>query len=174
MLTSALLIAQLAASAAPAQTAAAAAAQTPLVKPEGLPTVFLTDLRGVEHRGTLMRVEPAEVVLLGLAGERVFKRSEIAQIEKRGDSLKNGALIGAAVGVLGGLLAAGISDCPGVQQDGCAGARFGLALVTTGLYTAIGTGIDAAITGRTLIYRAPTLTVAVRPSGGSAGISIRW
>jgi hypothetical protein len=70
-----------------------------MVKAEGLRTVFLTDLQGAEHRGRLIRVAPEEVVLLGTAGERTFTRSEIALIETRGDSLKNGALIGASVGV---------------------------------------------------------------------------
>ena len=149
-------------------------AQPPLIKPEGLPTVYLTDLRGIEHRGQLMRVDPAEVVLLGEKGERIFKRSEIVQIEKRGDSLKNGALIGAAIGILGGLGAAGLSDCPGAHQDGCGGARAAMFVTMVGVYTAIGTGIDAAIKGRTVIYRAPAVSLTLRPSAVSGGLTIRW
>lgn len=175
MLTSTLLIAQLAGAAAPpAQTQTSPAAEAPMVKPDGLPTVWLTDARGVEHRGRLVRVEPAGVVLLGTDGERAFTRSDIVQIEKRGDSIRNGALIGAAIGALGGLFAIGLSDCPGLQQNGCGGARVTLALTSVAAYTAIGAGIDAAVQGRTLIYRAPSLTLSVRPSGASAGISIRW
>lgn len=173
MLTSALLIAQLAAPAAGLQQTVAAT-QTPLVKPDGLPTVFLTDLRGVEHRGVLTRVDPAEVVLLGSEGERVFTRGDIVQIEKRGDSLKNGALIGALVGGVGAVFAVGLADCPGTEQDGCPGARAAMALLTTGIYTAIGVGIDAGIQGRTLIYRAPGLSLSVRPSGAGAAVTIRW
>jgi hypothetical protein len=174
MLSSALLIVQLAAPAGQAQAQTPQVAEAPLVKPEGLPTVFLTDRQGVEHRGKLIRVEPGEVVLLGDTGQRVFERSEIAKIEKRGDSLKNGALIGAAVGVLAAVSLAGLSDCPGMEQDGCPGARVAMSLITVGVYTAIGVGIDAAIQGRTLIYRAPGLTVSAGPSRASAGINIRW
>jgi hypothetical protein len=173
MLLSTLLALQIAGS-APPQTAEPPAPQPPLIKPEGLPTVFLTDLRGIEYRGQLLRVDPAEVVLLGERGERTFKRSEIVQIEKRGDSLKNGALIGAAIGVTGGLFVGGFSDCQGNQQDGCAGMRVAMLLTSVGLYTAVGMGIDAAIKGRTIIYRAPAVTLTIRPSGASAGLTLRW
>lgn len=155
----------------PAQTSAA---QVPLIKPEGLPTVYVTDLRGIEYRGQLLRVDPAEVILLSDKGERTFKRSDIVQIEKRGDSLKNGAIIGAAIGLLGGLGASSISDCPGYQQDSCGGARAAFFLASVGLYTLIGTGIDAAIKGRTVIYKAPSVTLTLRASGASAGVTLRW
>jgi len=156
---------------APVQTPVAAA---PLIKAEGLPTVYLTDLRGAEYRGQLVRVDPAEVVLLGEKGERIFKRSDIVQIEKRGDSLKNGAIIGAAIGLLGGVGALAVSDCPGYQQNSCGGARAAYFLTAMGVYTLIGTGIDAAIQGRTVIYRAPRVTLTLRPSGASAGLTLRW
>lgn len=42
-----------------------------------------------------------------------------------------------------------------------------------GIYTAIGTGIDAAIQGRTVIYRAPRVTLTLRPSGVAAGVTLR-
>jgi len=172
MLTAALLIAQLAAPAA-AQTPATA---PPMVKAEGLPTVFLTDLQGAQHRGQLIRVAPDEVVLLGDSGERTFTRSEIALIETRGDSLMNGALIGASVGVLTGFLAAGISDCS-MGQDSCGGQRIGIFATSVALYALIGVGIDALIKGRTVLYRAygkPTVSLAVQPGKAAIGLNVRW
>lgn len=158
-----------------------AAAQTPaappaMVKADGLPTVFLTDLQGAEHRGQLIRVAPDEVVLLGTSGERTFRRNEITLIEKRGDSLKNGALIGAAVGALGGIGAAGLSDCSMGAQS-CAGERVALFTVAVGIYTAIGVGIDALIQGRTVLYRAygkPTVSLALQPGKAAIGLNVRW
>ena len=157
-----------------------AAAQTPaappMVKADGLPTVFLTDLQGVQHRGQLIRVASDEVVLLGASGERTFTRNEIALIETRGDSLVNGALIGASVGVLTGFLAAGISDCS-MGQDSCGGQRIGIFTTSVALYTLIGVGIDALIKGRTVLYRAygrPTLSLALQPGKAAVGINVRW
>ena len=156
---------------APAQTPVAA---EPVMKIEGLPTVYLTDLRGIEYRGQLLRMDPAEVVLSGEKGERIFKRSDIVQIEKRGDSLKNGTLIGAAIGLLAGVGALSAADCPGDQQDSCTGARAAFFVTAVGIYTLIGTGIDAAIQGRTIIYRAPRVTVRLGPAGAAAGLTLRW
>lgn len=163
-----------------AQTETQTPAQTqppdPMIKAEGLPTVFLTDRQGAEHRGRLIRVEPSEVVLLGPSGERTFKREEITLIEKRGDSLKNGAIIGAAVGVLAGFLTAGMGDCPDAEQS-CDVARVTYFAISVGLYTAIGTGIDAAVRGRTVLYRAyPTgrLAIAAGPGKVAVGFNVRW
>ncbi|HEX6323084.1 MAG TPA: hypothetical protein VFZ36_05110 [Vicinamibacterales bacterium] len=171
-LLSTLLLVSLAAPAA-AQTPAA---PPPMVKADGLPTVFLTDLQGAVHRGQLIRVAPDEVVLLGAGGERTFTRSEIALIETRGDSLKNGALIGASVGVLTGFLAAGISDCS-YGADSCGGQRIGMFATSVALYTLIGVGIDALVKGRTVLYRAygkPTVSLAVQPGKAAIGINVRW
>lgn len=146
-----------------------------MVKPDGLPTVFLTDLQGAEHRGQLIRVAADEVVLLGLNGERTFKRQDITLIEKRGDSLKNGALIGAAVGVLGGIGLLSI-DC-GPSGGSCAGEKMAFFTVAIATYTAIGVGIDALISGRTVLYRAygkPTVALAVQPGKIAVGFNVRW
>lgn len=148
----------------------------PMVRADGLPTVFLTDLQGAEHRGQLIRLAPDEVVLLGRDGERTFRRNEITLIEKRGDSLKNGALIGASIGALGGFFAAGFSDCPAPKQS-CGGERAAFFALSVATYTAIGVGIDALIKGRTVLYRAygkPTVALAVQPGKAAIGLNLRW
>ena len=93
-------------------------------------------------------------MLLVDGAERRFETARVARIQKRGDSLRNGAIIGAVVGVAMGIITAGISDCPGDHPGGgCPGSRAALFLVSTGVYSAIGTGIDALIPGRTTLYR---------------------
>lgn len=142
---------------------------SPIIPGDDLPTVFLLDSYGAEYRGKLLRVDDREVRMLVNSDERTFQRNEIVRIEKRGDPLKNGAIIGAVVGVALGLLAAGIADCPTVYADGCTGTRIGVFFTSVGIYSAVGTGIDAAIKGRTLIYQAPS----ARRSGGLR-YTLRW
>ena len=121
-----------------------------------LSTVYVLDDTGVETSGKLLRLSPDSIVLLAGGAERRFETARVARIQKRGDSLRNGAIIGAVVGVALGIISAGISDCPGDNPGGgCPGSRAALFLVSTGVYSAIGTGIDALIPGRTTLYEAP-------------------
>lgn len=123
----------------------------------GLSTVYVLDDAGVEVSGTLLRLDPDSLVLLVGGVEHRLEAARVQRIQRRGDSLRNGALIGAAVGAAMGLIAAGISDCPGSDPGGsCPAVRTTAFLVSTGVYTAIGTGIDALVVGRTTVYQAPT------------------
>jgi hypothetical protein len=102
------------------------------------------------------------MLLVDGAGRR-FAISDVARIQKR-DSLKNGTLIGAAVGAIMGLIAAGISDCPGDPGGTCGGLRVATFATSMGVYTALGAGIDALIRGRTTIYAAPAATLTHAPA----------
>lgn len=154
----------------------------PGLKVSELSTVYVLDDAGVESRGRLVQFSPESLTLLVDGTERHFEAGHIVRIDRRGDSLRNGALIGAIVGAGMGLVTAGISDCPGGNPGGsCAGTRAGLFLFTTGVYTAIGTAIDALIVGRTTLYVAPTRTSAgsgthwtTAPSGARAGVNLRF
>jgi hypothetical protein len=138
----------------------------PGLAPSGLPTVYVLDDTGVETPGKLLRLNPDSLVLLVDGAERRFEAAHVKRLQKRGDSLRNGALIGAIVGAALGVVVGGFADCPGDDPGGgCAGSRAALFLVSTGVYAAIGTGIDALIAGRTTLYEAPT----VRPSDGREG-----
>jgi hypothetical protein len=131
-----------------------------------LSTVYVRDNTGAETSGKLLRLNPDSIVLLVDGAERRFETARVARIQKRGDSLRNGAIIGAVVGVALGILTAGIADCPGDRtSDGCAGSRAALLLVSTGFYSAVGTGIDALIPGRTTLYEAPKAP----PTAGQGG-----
>ena len=148
-----------------------------------LSTVYVLDDGGVETSGKLLRLSPDSLVLLVDGAERRFEAARVTRIQRRGDSLRNGAIIGAIVGAALGFVTAGIADCPGDHPGGgCPGSRAALFLVSTGVYAAIGTGIDALIPGRTTLYEAPKAP----PSAGRAewalpyrgraalNLSVRW
>ena len=126
----------------------------PGLDPARLPTVFVLDDTGLETQGKLLRLDADALVILVGGVERRFEAGNVKRIEKR-DSIRNGAIIGAVVGTALGLISGGVADCPGDDPGGsCPGARAGLVLISTGVYAAIGTGIDALIHGRTTIYEA--------------------
>jgi hypothetical protein len=139
-----------------------------------LSTVYVLDDTGAETSGKLVRLNADSIVILAGGGERTFDAARIRRVQKRGDSIRNGVIIGAVVGVVLGGIGAGIADCPGVDQNGCAGARAGLFVLSTSVYTAIGAGIDALVVGRTTLYTAAPPTVGRLPGGsaGSASIGI--
>ena len=98
--------------------------------------------------------------------ERRFTRDLIARIERR-DSLKNGAIAGAIIGGSLGVFTARL------QARG-AGQWIAAVAANTAFYTAIGTGLDAAVQGRTVVYHDwPTAPVPQRPAAALA-ISIKW
>ena len=133
-------------------------------------TVYVTDDTGKETEGRLLRLEQDSVVILAGQIERSFEAQHVWRIQKRGDSLKNGAVIGAVVGAAFGLLAAGISDCPALHRS-CPGFRVAVPMLSAGTYAAVGAGIDALFTGRTTLYEAKTNSpptrkrISLSPSG---------
>lgn len=142
----------------------------------GHPIVHVQSDTGSEVTGTLLKVERDSIVLRVSGVERSFNRAQIKRIDRRGDSLKNGALTGAGVGALLGLLAALISDCPGADARGpCPGARVAGFAVSVGAYAAVGVGIDALVAGRTLIYAPPPATSPVpRAAAAPALLRLRF
>jgi hypothetical protein len=74
------------------------------IKPRA--AIFLLDDTGVEHRGRFVRADDHDMVLLVNGDERRFKRDMIARIDREGDSLKNGPIIGVLIGApVGGICA---------------------------------------------------------------------
>ena len=147
----------------------------------GVSTVYVVDDTGVETTGRLLRLNADSIVLLVDGAERQFDAARVRRIQRRGDSLRNGAIVGAIVGVGLGLLAGGIADCgrddPG---GGCPGTRVAAVLVSTGVYAAVGAGIDALIQGRTTLYQAPASPPVAgrrpgaRASGRAAVLNLRF
>jgi hypothetical protein len=160
-----------------------AQAQEPRPAPEGLdlralPTGFVLDDQGVETTGKLLKLDRDGVVLVIDGAERRFDLARVKRVSRRGDSLKNGVIAGTIVGAALSGLAVGNIECrDGARYTTCsAGRRVGFFVAGVGIYTLIGTGIDAAIQGRTVLYRAPAVGVsaAARPGGGAVSLSVRW
>ena len=160
---------------------ATAHAQEPLggwrgLNVSSLDTIYVTDDAGRQTEGKLLRLEPDSVVMLVEGAEQRFDVANVRRIDRRGDSLKNGAWIGAALGVLFGTITAGISDCPGDDLGGdCPGFRIGTFAGALGIYTAMGVGVDALIPGRTRVFDAGRSTAALRSlSGPQLAYRISW
>ena len=152
------------------------------VQVEGLPTVYVTDRTGQETVGKLVTLtESAIVVRLKDNTTRTFRPDETTLVERRGDSLKNGTIIGAIFGGVMGTLTGGMGDCPDARnRSHCPGTHVAVAFLATGIWAAIGAGIDAAIPGRTRIWPGTSstgaggaLTVAFAPQRRRAFIGWR-
>jgi hypothetical protein len=137
---------------------ALAAAQEPVRSFDQLDTrlkpgdkVWVTDAQGREIRGRVAALE-ADSLTIDAGGLKSFAASDVRfVVERRGDSLGNGALIGLGVGGATFGVAC-YANTSGSDQDWCP-------LVTAfygGVGAAVGVAIDALIPGRKLVvYRAP-------------------
>ena len=136
-------------------------------------TLTVTDNSGQPVRGKLARLSAGSLVLDVSGTHREFQSTDVNTIEKRGsDSLKNGALIGMAVG--GGLAAAAMAATLG-NSDANAGVFVVGALLYGGIGAGIGVGIDALVEGRRVIYAssgsARTRSQLHQYSAGAAKVS---
>jgi hypothetical protein len=126
-------------------------------------TLNVTDASGREVRGRVISLSASALELAVGGQSRSFGDNDITSIrQRRGDSLRNGTLIGLGVGAGIGALCFALA----ATEDDTVG--FGVACmgVYSGLGAAIGVGIDAAIRGNQLIFArpaAPARGVAVRP-----------
>ena len=116
-------------------------------------TVTVTDTAGQPVRGKLINLSSSSLSLNVSGTNREFQKANVNTITKRGsDSLKNGALIGMAVG--GGLAAVGIA-LMAAEGEADAGLIAGAALIYSGIGAGIGAGIDALVEGQRVIYANP-------------------
>ena len=131
-----------------------------LVKPGD--TLTVTDDAGERIRGKLSQLSTSSLVLNVSGTQREFQSDEVKRIEKRGpDSLKNGALIGLAIGA--GIAGLGIAASVN-SSDADAGLFVIAGLIYSGIGAGIGVGIDALVEGRRVIY--------ARSSGTSGKLTV--
>lgn len=130
--------------------------------PEDLSTVYVLDDTGQETTGELLRLDADGLVLLVEGAELRFEAEQAIRLDRRGDSLKNGLLIGAAIGAVLGL----VSDAgPLLGAVGFAG---------------IGLGIDALNQGRITLYdasggpRSGLLHQGQYPSVATVKLTLKW
>lgn len=142
-----------------------------LVRPGDTIVVVGTD--GKSAKGKIESLSATSLRLAAKGSIREFTQTDAVEIkQRRGDSLANGAWIGAAIGGAPLGVAAAIScrgDC-----------RFVAAAVAiyTGIGAAIGVGVDAMITHNQTIYRPPVraalsrIRVAPLLAGDRKGVAI--
>ena len=127
--------------------------------------VMQTD-SGAVVRGSLVELSPASLAVLTGDNKRVdIPMDRVLRIETGGDSLKNGATIGALV--VGGLVLATCASWDGGGE--CVAA----AAVDAGLGALAGAGVDAMIEGRRAIYSRAASQPAGKDKGKAASIGFR-
>jgi hypothetical protein len=121
------------------------------VRAEGTPTVYVTDRAGQETMGQLITFSESEITIKTGALTKTFTAAEVSLVERKGDSLKNGLIIGTVIGLAASSLAVG-EVCLGQSGHSCVGQRIAFTLIGTAFYAAVGAGIDALIPGRRRIW----------------------
>jgi hypothetical protein len=144
-----------------AAPAAALAQDASLDTPRGVQPVFVRGIDGVETHGRLIDFGPASLSLFVDGARRELPLDSIDRIQTRGDSVRNGALIGAAVGV-------GLWSLTAAEYGGDVPFVFFWAAS----YGALGALVDLMIPGRTTIYAKPA-AVASAPAGKRAGLAFK-
>jgi len=107
----------------------------------------IMDTRGVERSGTLCAIGNGELRLVGAAGEFAVPVSAIKRLDRRGDSVKEGVVLG----MLWPVVAFALGSGQGARSE--REARIGLVL-SIPIGAAFGAGIDALNRGWTNEYRA--------------------
>lgn len=126
--------------------------------------VWIANSQGLELHGDLINVSPDAIEIDTAAGPRRIAVADVWTIMKK-DSNKNGFLMGAGFGAVGGVMLGAVS---GTVQTKDTNRGFTATMVVFGalVYGGIGAWIDNAIEGRELVYRRasdhdhPTLVVA--------------
>ena len=138
-----------------------------LVKPGE--TVTVTDVNGTQSRGIVAELSRT-TLRLGAAGvSRELTEADVLQIrQRRGDSLANGATVGAVAGGVLGILGA-ILLCAG---EDCGAVVIPVLAVYTAMGTGVGVGIDALVVRQQIVYQRVART-GFSPvfSGGRKGIA---
>lgn len=144
-----------------------------------------TEIDVVDREGRVVRGEfvsaGAEGMLLTVFGAVEGRRvaaGDVVTVTRKGDSLKNGALIGAAVGAFSAILVG--TDDSGASGCYTTGCKVGTGVAVTALYTGVGMLIDRAMKGREVVYRAradrKTWSMAPYPvpRGGGVRLALRF
>lgn len=126
---------------------------------------FVRLTTGEEISGRLLQSGTDEVRLLVNGREQAIPINQIARLERSGDSLKNGAIIGAVITGAWCALVCGQGLASSGQVPIAVAANAGLGAL-------VGAGIDAAHRGRTLVY--PRTSASARILAPQPSLSLRF
>ena len=139
-------------------------------------SVVVRDLAGNTVRGTVSGVSSSVLSVRVNGVAREWPATDVAEVRRRGDSWRNGALWGLAIGggtavVLGGYTFAlcaneGGADCPQLKTQS----------VLIPLVAGVGIGllVDALKSGETVVYKQPAVTVVPMVAPGSYAVTAAW
>ena len=117
-------------------------------------TIRVTDAGGERVQGRIKNVSASSLTLLVADGERDFASPAVISIHRRRrDSLVNGAVLGAAVGA-GGVILALTSYASAEGGHWPEEVLFGQAALFGAIGAAVGTGVDALVKQQQLLYSA--------------------
>jgi hypothetical protein len=135
-------------------------------------TIYVTDDSGRERAGRLIDLSPAALTVSFDGVARELSQSSIHRIRQRQpDPLWTGGAIGAAIGAGIGVASASFSEeC---SHRSTAGGCVGPVLAITGLWAAVGIGVDALIQGRKVIYEGSALSAQVTPGRLGVRLSVQ-
>ena len=109
--------------------------------------VRIIDAQGIEWRGRLSAAGAGELRLLVPAGEVAVAYTNVKRLDRRGDSVKEGLLIGMLWPIV--MLPLGAGQGFDSEREAWAALPLGVAMMG-----AIGAGVDALNKGWTTLYRA--------------------
>jgi hypothetical protein len=147
-----------------------------LVKPGD--KITIVDRAGTEANGRVAGLSGDTLTLAMPAGPRYLGEVDVAEIrQRRDDSLKNGAIIGAVAGTAYYVsMAVLLSDSDG--GDVIIGTALAGGVLFAGMGAAAGLGIDALITHKRVIYRRSGRETRIRISpligGGWRGAAVAF
>jgi hypothetical protein len=121
-------------------------------------TIFITDDTNTVTRGKVAGVGPSALRIDVNGSEHEWPAAKVWRLQRRGDSVKDGAKRGVISGaIIGGVLGviAGATWANSGSGSTPLGGGLGLGLVGAGFGLGIGVGLDALIPGRTLVYQRP-------------------
>jgi hypothetical protein len=150
---------------AAAQAAPSRQDLTDRLKPEDEATVTLAD--GSTRRGTVEAVSATGLTLVVDSRPLALELREVREIRKRGDSLRNGTLVGLIAGLAGSIALGsytgalcdneGGQNCPEIVVSGW--------IVPAAMGTLFGAAIDAERVGTTLVFGSST-RLSIAPFAG--------
>ena len=135
-------------------------------------TVSITDESGTETKGRFVSAG-GSIRLMVDGAVREWAPQQVREIRRRGDSVRNGLVVGmstgGAFGAFFGLVAAST-----LRNEGTgAGSAFLMVPIGIGVGAGIGVGLDAAVTGSTVVYRRPARSVSIAPAISPRAQAIR-